>query len=223
MEEHIVKILNIEKVTHNVKRFQIEKPEGYSFNPGQATDVSINTPALIEEKRPFTFTCLNSENYLEFTIKIYPEHKGITNELGKLKPGSELIIRDVWGDIAYKGEGVFIAGGAGITPFISIFRELKSKDKIAGNMLIFANKTKNDIILESELKHMLRDSFINILSDEKSKGYSHGFITEEFLKTNIPVHYKNYYLCGPPLMMEAVLKQLSNLGVAEDFITMEKM
>jgi ferredoxin-NADP reductase len=223
MEEHIVIILNIDKVTHNVKRFQIEKPEGYSFNPGQATEVSINTLALRNEKRPFTFTCLNSESYLEFTIKIYPEHKGITNELSKLKPGSELIIRDVWGDIAFKGEGVFIAGGAGITPFISIFRDLKSKDKIGGNMLVYANKTKNDIILESELKHMLGDSFLNILSDEKNKGYFHGFITEEFLKTNIPVHYKNYYLCGPPLMMEAVLKQLSNLGVGDKFITMEKM
>ena len=223
MEEHIVKILNVDKVTHNVKRFQIEKPEGYSFNPGQATEVSINTLALRNEKRPFTFTCLNSESYLEFTIKIYPEHKGITNELSKLKPGSELIIRDVWGDIAFKGEGVFIAGGAGITPFISIFRDLKSKDKIGGNMLVYANKTKNDIILESELKHMLGDSFLNILSDEKNKGYFHGFITEEFLKTNIPVHYKNYYLCGPPLMMEAVLKQLSNLGVGDKFITMEKM
>jgi ferredoxin-NADP reductase len=223
MEEHIVKILNIDKVTHNVKRFQIEKPEGYSFNPGQATEVSINTLALRNEKRPFTFTCLNSESYLEFTIKIYPEHKGITNELSKLKPGSKLIIRDVWGDIAFKGEGVFIAGGAGITPFISIFRDLKSKDKIGGNMLVYANKTKNDIILESELKHMLGDSFLNILSDEKNKGYFHGFITEEFLKTNIPVHYKNYYLCGPPLMMEAVLKQLSNLGVGDKFITMEKM
>lgn len=223
MEEHIVKILNIDKVTHNVKRFQIEKPEGYFFNPGQATDVSINTPALIEEKRPFTFTCLNSDNFLEFTIKIYPEHKGITNELGKLKPGSELIIRDVWGDIGFKGEGVFIAGGAGITPFISIFRDLKSKDKIEGNMLIYANKTKNDIILKSELKLMLGDSFLNILSDEKNIGYFHGFITEEFLKNNIPVHYKNFYLCGPPLMMESVLKQLSNLGVGDKFITMEKM
>ena len=90
-------------------------------------------------------------------------------------------------------------------------------------MLVYANKTKNDIILESELKHMLGDSFLNILSDEKNKGYFHGFITEEFLKTNIPVHYKNYYLCGPPLMMEAVLKQLSNLGVGDKFITMEKM
>lgn len=223
MEEYIVKILNIEQVTHNVKRFQFEKPLGYSFKPGQATDVSINVPALRDEKRPFTFTSLNSAEYLEFTIKIYTDHNGITNELGKLKPGSELIIRDVWGDIAYKGKGIFIAGGAGITPFISIFRDLQQFNKIEGNILIFANKTKKDIILESELKRLLGNSFINILSDEKLEGYSFGFITEKFLKVNIPQHFNNFYLCGPPPMMETILKHLSSLGVREDLITMEKM
>ena len=65
MEEYIVKILSIDAVTHNVKRFRIEKPSGYVFKPGQATDVSINTPELKNEKRPFTFTCLNSADYLE--------------------------------------------------------------------------------------------------------------------------------------------------------------
>ena len=160
MEEYIVKILGIEEVTHNVKSFKVEKPEGYSFIPGQATEISVNLPGLRDEKRPFTFTSLNSAAYLEFTIKIYSERKGITNELGKLKPGSEIIIRDVWGDIAYKGEGVFIAGGAGITPFLSIFRELQSTKKIGSNLLLFANKTKDDIIHESEFKWMLGDLFI---------------------------------------------------------------
>jgi ferredoxin-NADP reductase len=140
-----------------------------------------------------------------------------------LKPGSELIIRDVWGDISYKGEGVFIAGGAGITPFISILRELHYRKKIGVNMLLFANKTKDDIIHESELKWLLGDLFINILSDEKIEGYSQGLITEEFLKNNIRPEYKHYYLCGPPPMMEAVLKQLSGLGINESQITMEKM
>ena len=72
MEEHIVKILNIEQVTHDVRRFQFEKPAGYTFIPGQATDVSINSPSLKDEKRPFTFTCLNSADYLEFTIRFIP-------------------------------------------------------------------------------------------------------------------------------------------------------
>ena len=223
MEEHIVKILSIERVTHDVRRFQFEKPTGYTFIPGQATDVSVNIPALKNEKRPFTFTSLNTSDYLEFTIKIYKDHNGITNELGKLKPGLELIIRDVWGNIAYKGTGAFIAGGAGITPFISILRDLHQKDKIGANILIFANKSKKDIILEKELKALLGKSFINILSGEKVKGYDHGFITEEFLKANIPSDCSNFYLCGPPPMMHAVLKQFRGLGVTEKQITMEAM
>ena len=220
MEKHIVKILAIRKVTHDVKRFRVEKPEGYSFIPGQATEVSVNTPALKDEKRPFTFTCLNREPYLEFTIKIYPSHNGVTKELGKLKPGAELIIRDVWGAISYKGKGVFIAGGAGVTPFISIFRDLRAKDEISGNRLIFANKTKADIILENELRDMLGDAFINILSDEKDNAYFHGMITEDFLKDNIG-NSKNFYLCGPPPMIDAVKKQLATLGVGEKSITLE--
>ncbi len=221
MEEHIVRILRIGQVTHDVKRFQVEKPEGYSFIPGQATEVSINSPELRDEKRPFTFTCLNREPYLEFTIKIYPSHNGVTNELGKLKPGAKLIIRDVWGAISYKGKGIFIAGGAGITPFISIFRDLRTKKEISGNTLIFANKTKADIILENELRDMLGDSFINILSDEKNNGYFHGMITGDFLKANIGDSSRNYYLCGPPPMMDAVKQQLASLGIGENSITLE--
>ena len=221
MEEHIVKIISIEQVTHDVKRFRIEKPDGYSFIPGQATEVSVNTPELKNEKRPFTFTCLNSDPYLEFTIKIYPFHNGVTNELGKLNPGAELIIRDVWGAISYKGKGVFIAGGAGITPFISIFRDLRMKNEIPGNTLIFANKTKADIILENELSEMLGNAFINILSDEKVDNYFHGMISEDFLKNHLGDLNRKFYVCGPPPMMDAVLKQLANLGVGENSITLE--
>lgn len=221
MEEHVVKILNIQQVTHDVKRFRIEKPEGYSFLPGQATEVSINTPALRDEKRPFTFTCLNSASYLEFTIKIYSFRNGVTNELGKLKPGAELIIRDVWGAITYKGKGVFIAGGAGITPFLSIFRDLQSRNEIQGNMLIFANKTKADIILEGELSNLLGKAFINILSDEKAEGYFYGMVNETLLRETVGDFTRRFYVCGPPPMMDAVLKQLANLGARENSITLE--
>jgi ferredoxin-NADP reductase len=210
MEEHFVRVLNIEEVTHDVKRFHVEKPSGYSFKAGQATEVSINTPSLRDEKRPFTFTSLNSSPFLEFTIKIYSQHNGITNELGRLKPGDELIIRDVWGDISYKGEGVFIAGGAGITPFISILRDLKSRNELSDNILIFANKTKSDIICENELRGMLGNNFINILSDENIEGYYNGLITSEFLKTNLPVFFKHFYLCGPRPIITHTIRRLGD-------------
>lgn len=169
-EEHIVKILKIEQLTHDVKRIVVEKPKGYSYIPGQATEVSVNSPSFRDKKSPFTFTSLTSAQYLEFTIKMYTWRNGVTNELNKLKPGSEIIIRDVWGDISYKGEGVFIAGGAGITPFLSILRDIDSKNEIADNILVYANKTRADIILECELKGLLGNSLINILSDEKADG-----------------------------------------------------
>jgi ferredoxin-NADP reductase len=221
MEEHIVSILGIEQLTHDVKRFRVEKPNGYSFIPGQATEVSVNTVGLKNERRPFTFTSLNSEPFLEFTIKIYSLRNGVTNALGQVKPGDKLIIRDVWGAITYKGKGIFIAGGAGITPFISIFRDLNSRNELAGNTLIFANKTKADIILEAELRKMLGPAFINILSDEKSQGYSHGMIDQEFLKSSISDLTGNFYICGPPPMIDAVKKQLAGLGVAEKSFTVE--
>src|SRR3982751_1439483 len=124
MSEQIVTILEANYITHDVKRFKVTKPSGFSFIPGQATDVSINLPEWKNELRPFTFTSLPEWNYLEFTIKIYNGRHGVTNMLGKTNKGAELILHDVFGAIQYKGRGVFIAGGAGITPFISILRSL---------------------------------------------------------------------------------------------------
>ena len=221
MESHVVKIKSIGKVTHDVLRIVLQKPDNYSFTPGQATEVAVNKENWKEEKRPFTFTCLPDDDYLEFTIKTYPSRKGVTNELLSLKPGDELIIHDVWGAISYKGEGIFIAGGAGITPFLSIFRYLNSVNKISGNKLIFANKTKADIIHEDELKRLLGDSFINILSDETILGYEHGFITENFLKENLGAPDSKFYVCGPPPMMDAVQKILVSLGVEGDSVVVE--
>ena len=199
----------------------LEKPANYTFTPGQATDVAINKKEWKEEKRPFTFTNLPEDDHLQFTIKTYPSHKGVTNELRHLEPGDELIIHDVWGAISYKGHGVFIAGGAGITPFLSIFRYLKTINNIYGNQLIFANKTKADIIHEKELKNLLGDAFINILSDDAGAGYAHGMITKDFLKKSITSFDKIFYVCGPPPMMNAVQKYLTNLGVGDNSVVVE--
>jgi predicted ferric reductase len=221
--KHTVKIRSIDKVTHDVLKIVTEKPRKYSFTPGQATEVSINKNDWKDKKNPFTFTCLPEDNYLEFTIKTYPSHKSVTNELLQLKINDELILHDVFGAISYKGEGVFIAGGAGVTPFISIFRYLESKKEIGNNKLIFANKKKNDIILEDEFKKILGNNFINILSDEKVQGYANGQITKDFIQANsggINKH-KLFYLCGPPPMMEAIEKQLADLQVDKKSIVKE--
>lgn len=221
MKPFVVKIKSIQQLTHDVLQIVTEKPAEYIFKPGQATKVAINKNGWEDKKRPFTFTGLPDSDFLEFTIKTYPSHKGVTNEFLKLKMDDELILHDVFGAIAYRNEGTFIAGGAGITPFICIFRYLESKNKMGKNKLIFANKTKEDIINEAEFKSLLGENFINILSNEKTDGYNHGQITKEFLKTHMGESNQNVYLCGPPPMMDAIEKQLIELKTDKNNIIKE--
>jgi ferredoxin-NADP reductase len=221
-EEHIVKIINVENVTHNVKRFTLSKPENYVFTPGQATDIVINKPEWLKERRPFTFTSLNEWDHLEFTIKIYDDHEGVTNQLGKLKIGDELILHDIWGAIHYKGEGVFIAGGAGVTPFIAIFRQLNKDGQLGNNQLIFSNKTSKDIILKDEFEQMLGSNFINTLTQEKADQYDNRFINEDYLREKIKNLDQYFYICGPDPMIEAISNDLQKMGVDKDKIVIEE-
>ncbi len=220
-EQHIVKILSAEMVTHDVRRFKIQKPDGYKFIPGQATEICINQDRCREERRPFTFTALNDWDHLEFTIKIYNDHDGVTHQLGMLKAGDELILHDVWGAIQYKGEGAFIAGGAGVTPFIAIFRQLYKDGKVGNNKLFFSNKTVADIILKDEFTKILGKNFINTLTQEKAAGYDHRLIDEGYLKDHIKDFNQNFYICGPDPMVQAMQKALKNLGARDSVVTVE--
>ncbi len=217
-----VKILDILSLTHDVKQFKTEKPKDYSFVPGQATEVAINEKGWQKEKRPFTFTSLPESDYLEFVIKSYRDHDGVTNKIDSLKVADELIIDEPWGAIQYKGKGVFLAGGAGVTPFIGIFRYLQSINEIKGNRLFFANKTGKDVIMESYFQDLLEADFISILDQEKLDGHEYGRIDMEFLKENISDFSQKFYVCGPDPMVKGISQLLEQLGAEPDAITFEE-
>ncbi len=221
---NICKILKVDYVTHNVKRFILEKPDGFEYIPGQATELSINLPDWKDKKRPFTFTTLNDDQVLEFIIKGYYDHDGVTNKLHQLQSGDELIIRNPWGTINYQGLGVFIAGGAGVTPFIAILRHLRAKNELDGNTLIFSNKTRKDVILEKEFDQMFADQgeLILTLTQEENPCYEHGRVDEDFLKDRISDFNQNFYICGPPPMVKDLKQILSELGASTDEIVFEK-
>ncbi len=209
-------------MTHDVKQIKVEKPDGYSFISGQATDVAINKNEWKDEKRPFTFTSLPEDNQLEFMIKSYRDHEGVTNQIDTLAVGDELIIQDAWGAIQYKGKGVFIAGGAGITPFIGILKSLQAKGELVGNRLIVANKTAKDVILKSYFRDLLGDNFISILDKEEVSGHEFGMIDKAFLKKHIQDFTQKFYVCGPDPMVKAVSASLKELGADPDEIVFEK-
>src|SRR5699024_1082741 len=177
---------------------------------------------------PFTFTSLNDDSYLQFVIKSYPSslsgHKGLTEQIGKLEKGDSFIVKDPWGTISYKGPGVFLAGGAGITPFIAIFRELYEEGNIDGNRLIFSNKTADDVILEDEFNTILGNNFTSVLTDEPQEGhlFLDGFVDKEFLEEQIDDFNQPFYVCGPPPFMDAILGYLKEVGADHEGLVFEE-
>ena len=217
-----VRILDTIPVTHNVRHYRLERPRGYGFSPGQATEVSIDRDGWQDRKRPFTFTCLPDAEMLELTIKSYFDHNGVTNELWSLGAGDRLILRDVWGTIQYRGKGTFIAGGAGVTPFIAILRHLNATGKIAGNRLIVSNRTEKDIILREEFDSMEGlDVLWTVTDDPKSKLLQER-IDAGFLKAHVPDLAQNFYLCGPDAMVSDLRGLLEAAGADVGNVTWEK-
>ncbi|MEO6330303.1 MAG: flavodoxin reductase [Ginsengibacter sp.] len=223
MTPHIVKILESSYISHDVKRFITEKPAGFNFIPGQSTDLSINHPEWADKLRPFTFTSLNDWPYLEFIIKIYDDHNGVTCQLGKTNAGAELILHDVFGTILYKEPGIFIAGGSGITPFIAIFRALhKLKKLLPGNALIFSNKTADDIILGEELTKMLGPAFVNVFTREGVIGFRERRIDRNYLIETIHDFSRHFYVCGPEPFVKEIVELLLSLGASADTVIFER-
>lgn len=218
---HIVDILSIGHLTHDVLYIIARKPAGLKYQPGQAADVSLHQEGWHDALRAFTFTSLPQDEFIEFAIKTYPEHKGVTAQMLQLKKGDELMIHDVFGDIAYKGPGTFIAGGAGITPFIAIFKQLEKNGQLDNNQLLFANKTRADIIKESWFQTLLGNRFINVLSHEAVAGYEQGFISADIIQKYAGNNAQYFYLCGPPPMMTAVEAALQSLGIGPEWIVKE--
>lgn len=222
MGNYTVKILDAEFINHDVKRFIVEKPEGYTFIPGQGAQVAINLPEWKDLARPFTFTSLPDSNYLEFMIKIYNDHAGVTNQLGRTNAGAEFIISDAFGAITYQGPGVFIAGGSGITPFISIFRYLYKNNQLRGNKLIYSNRTVEDVILFPELKRMLKTDLINFFSHENTIGFAFHQIDRNYLIDVIKDFSQFIYLCGPDDFVKNLSKLLIDLGARMESLIVEQ-
>lgn len=220
-----VRILNIQQVTHNVRRYVLEKPAGYRFEPGQATELSLDEEGWRDKKHPFTFTALNDWDTLEFTIKSYfnTGGDGMTEKLFGYGPGQKLVLRDPWGTIAYKGPGTFIAGGAGVTPFIAILRQLRQDGKLAGHRLIASNRKVEDIILRDEFEAMEGlDTTWTVTDEPAAEGVLHERIDEAFLKRHVHDISQNFYLCGPDPMVADLKAALGGLGAKAEALTWEK-
>jgi ferredoxin-NADP reductase len=212
---HEVEILSMKKLNHSVVQFELQRPNGYSFQAGQAIELTIDNPEP-KGPAPFTFTGLVDAPNLELMIKIYDNHAGLTSALSKKKPGEKVLITDPWDSFTNKGHGVFLAGGAGITPFVALLRQL-DKDKAPGqSFLFFSNKTRDDIFLKDELNRLLGDRYLNIITSDPSAPHIH--INEDYIRKHINNFSQPFYVCGPPGFTENVQNILAKIGASEEMI-----
>jgi propane monooxygenase reductase component len=210
---HEVKILAKTPLNHNVIQFRLERPLNYQFSAGQAIELTLMNP-VAKGPAPFTFTGLNSKPDLELTIKIYNDHHGLTESLANLSIGEKVLITDPWDSFTNKGPGIFIAGGAGITPFIALLRQMKVDSAVGDSQLFFSNKTPQDVFLHNELKNILGDRYVDIITrDENGQR-----IDEEFIQKSVKDLSQPFYVCGPPGFVDLIRDLLKKVGASEQMI-----
>ena len=220
--EHSVRLLKLEAVTHDTRRLVLEKPPGYRYEAGAAAEIAIDRPAWREECRPFSFTSLQEDDEIEFIVKIYAAHQGVTRQISELEPGAKLLLTEPFGTIRYRGDGYFIAGGTGITPFIAILRRLARDGGIGGSTLLYSVRTPDDIILRPELEGLLGGNIVYSLSHQPSRQYNSGMIDLPYLQRHAPDTSRYFYVCGPDDMVCDIRDMLQYLGVASGSIVVEE-
>jgi ferredoxin-NADP reductase len=122
---------------------------------------------------------------------------------------------------------VFIAGGIGITPFISMLRYIYDRRLEKRVMLIWSNKTEKDIVFRDELEKMASDmpcfKVVHVMSRQDEWPGEKGRIDAEKLEKHVgSFHIGQFFICGPPPMMRAMKRTLSDLGVPKGRIHTER-
>jgi len=213
-----VKAESIGNVTPNIFKIVTSEPAAFYFESEKAKEIATDKKGWSTEKIPFRVATLPENKSLEFNISTYPETEEFTHELPELKKDDKLMLQNVVGERTSKGEGVFVAGGNGITPFISIRRHVQRKSQVEDRRLISTSQTKSDPFLEREIDTSLVNTFITILFDEQTEGSAFEQIVEKFMKENITNLNQQFYLCGPPSIIAEIGDMLINLGVERNLI-----
>lgn len=211
-------------VNHDTKRLVIERPDDFTFEPGQGTELMIDCDPWKGQGHPFTPTSLPADRVLEFMIKRYDHSDGFTRTLHTLEAGARLLVGDAFGTITYHGPGIFIAAGAGITPFLAIFRSIDAQGKtIKGvHKLLYSSKYEGDLICELELKHYLGNDAVFTFTRHQEPGHPARHIDAAFIEANMTDADQYFYVCGPEGFVESVNADLLSLGVAEDRLVYER-
>lgn len=193
----------------------LESENPINFEPGQ-----YGFFALPDKKRDdHAFSILASDqNKLIVGIKVVGN---FTEKLATLKSGGKLIVKGPFGTFGQKMKqaehAVWIAGGIGITPFLSMAKAVRNDQKV--EMYFCARVLPPSVITEPFANLSMRNPNFVWLPCETSKG---GRLTGQKIYDDTGCDRNAYYmLCGPSVMMEAIASQLAQIGIRRSHIIYE--
>lgn len=196
--------------------------KGITFSPGQFAWITIWDSPFSDREHPFSFSSSAARpERLEFTLK---ELGDFTARIRDVKPGQVVYLDGPYGGFSidqrpYAPGYVFIAGGVGITPIMSMLRTLADRDDRRPLLLIYANKAWKTVTFREELKFLQAQLTLQVVyvlepppDDWREE---RGFINADILERYLPEDWGRYeyYICGPEPMMNAVEKTLRQLRV----------
>jgi predicted ferric reductase len=204
------------------------KGRAVSFSPGQFVFVSFFSSPPSGEPHPFTISSSSSKNELVLSIK---ELGDFTKNLEELKPGTNVKVEGPFGGFSFinhKSENyIFIAGGIGITPFLSMLRSISDSPEsynFENIDLYYSVKDEKEAVFLEELREISKkfpkdkklNIFHNLSGKEGHLNYSYAEKNSKFLKDS------QIFICGPPAMMKSLKKQLVSGGIRKYNIHMEE-
>lgn len=220
----IAKIKEKKEVAKGTLEVTFELPESVDFKPGQYFTIRLlNAPYNDSKGLQRHFSIVNSPTVnTELTLATRLRDSAFKKSLQEFPKGTEVEILNIEGSFLLpedtKKPLVFIAGGIGITPFMSMLRYTVEKKLPYDIILIYSNRDQESAAFLRELQMLVQDNInlrlILIMTQDHSWTGETKRIDADFIKKYISdVNSKIYYIAGPPAMVEGVFSVLQQGGV----------
>jgi propane monooxygenase reductase subunit len=218
----------VEPLTRDIHRLVVRVQEGeMPFRPGQYVDIRI--PGT-DEHRSFSMANLPTDDgRLEFMIKHYQggHFSGLLAD-GSVTAGDELEMQGPYGVFTLRESErplVFIGGGAGMAPILSLLRSMADLGVGRPAVYYYGAREEKDLFHVAELRALAADlpalRFVPALSHAEWDGET-GLITDVVDRCEPDLVEVDAYLCGPPPMVDAATELLLRRGVDEARIHFDK-
>jgi predicted ferric reductase len=216
------RVNGVDRETHNVWTLTLEPEKGevFPYRPGQFAFLTLRREGFRSEEHPFTISSAPTrEGALTFTIK---ESGDFTRTIGRTRPGDGALLQAPYGRFSSSlwpeaKSFIFIAGGVGITPIMSMIRFMRETGDSRPAVLIFGNRTEGDIVFREELAALPSNlKTVHVLSEpDDTWAGPRGYVTAELVRNHAGelLGEAEVFLCGPPAMTAAVARALESLGV----------